>query len=56
MAKSDFNHDQPKPAGFPGADPRDSGTPKTGFSEAPTTKQDRGGPGQMLPPNSNRIK
>lgn len=56
MANSDFGHKQPKPAGFPGADPRESGTPSTGFNEAPTTKQDRGGPGQGIPPSKHKIK
>lgn len=57
MAKSDFKHNHVAPQGNDNlADPRKSGTPSTGFSEAPQTKQDRGGPGAGIQPNSKRIR
>lgn len=57
MAKRDWPSKQPKPAGNEnlfGPDEQ-GGVPKTGFSDAPTVAQDRGGPGPGVPPNSNRI-
>lgn len=57
MAQSDFGRKHVKPAGNENlADPRKSGTPSTGFNEAPQTPQDRGGPGQGLPPNGKKIR
>lgn len=31
------------------------GEPVTGFVQAPQNKQDRGGPGEGIPPNSRKI-
>lgn len=57
MAKSDFGHKQPAPQGNDNLmDPRKSGTPSTGFGDAPQNKQDRGGPGPGVPPSKNKIK
>lgn len=36
-------------------DPKSSGTPKTGFQEAPKSQELRGGPGPGVPANSKKI-
>lgn len=55
----DFNRDQPAPAGdgTTSAAPKDQGgAPTTGFVQAPLTPQDRGGPGEAIPPRTRGIR
>lgn len=57
MAK-DFSSKQPAPVGVEKnsrAPKPQGGEPTTGFVQAPKTPQDRGGPGEGIPPNSKRI-
>lgn len=55
MAK-DFSSKQPAPQGNDNLfGPEDSGTPVTGFSQAPLTPQDRGGAGPAVPANKRTI-
>lgn len=55
MAK-DFPSKQPAPQGNDNLyGPETSGVPTTGFTEAPLTPQDRGGPGPGVPANRKKI-
>jgi hypothetical protein len=59
MAKNDFAGKQPKPENGESqsrAPHPEGGEPTTGFVQAPKTPQDRGGPGEGIPPSNRKIR